>query len=612
MESSLKKKKFQIGGMTCINCQNKIERKLRCTKGVEKFNTSYNTGKSEVIYKSEIISFEDIESIISSLDYVVISEEKLVHNNKTRTVGILIIIISLYFLLEQLGILNLLTPSQIANQNMGYGMIFVIGLLTSVHCVAMCGGINLSQCIPRFSDKNENPGLSNTIRPAFLYNLGRVISYTIVGFLVGGLGSVIIFSNTTQGVLKLIAGVFMVIMGINMLNIFPWLRRFNPRLPKFFVRHVNDKKADSNSPLYIGLLNGLMPCGPLQAMQIYALSTGSPISGAISMFLFSLGTVPLMFGLGAISSVLGRKFTRKIMTAGAVLVVVLGMTMLSQGMSLSGLGSFELAFVDKTSEQLPLEENIEIIDGVRIVNSTLLSNRYPEITVQAGVPVKWIIDAPEGNINGCNYKIFIPEYDIEHEFSPGENIMEFIPTKVGIFPYSCWMGMIRSKINVVSSDSEIPAEIETPEQGGIILIEDQPKPIEAGYVIPTDEVTVAVFSDGLQKVAIEIESDRFKPAIIIIERYVETEWKVINNTLLDNNFVMNIPKYQQSLTLTEGENFLYMLPMDDFDFSNGESTFFGYVKVVDDINGFDMEEIKDEISQFKTMIWTTESLDDNN
>jgi hypothetical protein len=136
--------------------------------------------------------------------------------------------------------------------------------------------------------------------------------------------------------LKLVAGVFMVIMGINMLGIFPWLRRLNPRMPKFIAARIGMEKARSNSPLIVGLLNGLMPCGPLQAMQIYALSTGNPFAGALSMFLFSLGTVPLMFGLGALSSVLGRRFTQKVMTVGAVLVVVLGLSMFSQGWTLSG------------------------------------------------------------------------------------------------------------------------------------------------------------------------------------------------------------------------------------------------------------------------------------
>jgi plastocyanin domain-containing protein len=91
----------------------------------------------------------------------------------------------------------------------------------------------------------------------------------------------------------------------------------------------------------------------------------------------------------------------------------------------------------------------EIQNGVQIVRSTLLPNRYPAITVQQGIPVRWIINAPPGSINGCNNRFSIREYGIQHIFKPGENIIEFMPEKTGRFPYACWMNMIRSTITVV-------------------------------------------------------------------------------------------------------------------------------------------------------------------
>lgn len=120
------------------------------------------------------------------------------------------------------------------------------------------------------------------------------------------------------------AGVFMVILGINMLGIFPWLRRFQLQLPRFLVRNVNRKKAGSSQPFVIGLLNGMMPCGPLQSMQIVALASANPFAGALSMLAFSLGTVPLMLGLGSFVAMLGKRFSAKVMETGAVLVVVAG------------------------------------------------------------------------------------------------------------------------------------------------------------------------------------------------------------------------------------------------------------------------------------------------
>lgn len=450
MDANVKTKKLRIGGMTCVNCQNTIQKKLRNTAGIKKAEVSYNGGTAVITYDTDIISLGDITAVIKRLGYDVLNRTQPTTNSR-RTMGLLIIILSVYILIQQFGILNLLVPSQLAETNMGYGMMFVIGLITSVHCVAMCGGINLSQCIPQNGTIKEGSRFSS-LRPAFLYNLGRVISYTIVGFIVGALGSVITFSNTAQGGLKLVAGVFMVIMGINMLGIFPWLRRLNPRMPKIFANKINAEKVKSRSSFIVGMLNGLMPCGPLQAMQIYALSTGSPIAGALSMFLFSLGTVPLMFGLGVLSTVLSKKFTKKVMTVGAVFVVVLGLSMFSQGWSLAGF--IDLPFISGTSNNEGSESSVIVKDGVQVINSTLSPGSYPSITVQAGMPVKWVIDAPKGSINGCNYKLYINEYGIEHQFKSGENIIEFTPTKSGTFNYSCWMGMIRGTIAVTEANAK--------------------------------------------------------------------------------------------------------------------------------------------------------------
>jgi sulfite exporter TauE/SafE len=301
--------------------------------------------------------------------------------------------------------------------------------------------------------------------PSILYNAGRVVSYTIVGTIVGALGSVLTVSGRFQGVVQLAAGVFMVIMGINMLGIFPALRRFNLRMPKIFAKKIDEQKTANKNPLIIGLLNGFMPCGPLQAMQLYALSTGSPIRGGISMLLFSLGTVPLMFGIGALSSVLSKKFTARVMKIGAILVTVLGLTMFSNGWSLGGLPNpvdSLTAFINPASSASAnvgggAFESV-ISGGVQVVNSTLSSGRYPAITVQQGIPVRWTINAPQGSINGCNNRMIVREYGIEHRFQTGDNVIEFMPERTGKFSYSCWMGMIRSSITVVAEGETIAAD----------------------------------------------------------------------------------------------------------------------------------------------------------
>lgn len=496
MKSNEKQIRLRIGGMTCVHCQSKIEKVLRRTDGILSVSVSFTTGIADITWDTRKLSLGDINGIITKLGYQPLPEQGGERPDFGRVTGTLLIILCLYALFERLGILNYLVPGRLADTGMGYGMLFLTGLATSVHCVAMCGGINLSQCIPR-------PEGGRAFLPALLYNLGRVISYTAIGFLLGLVGFLIGggevgVSVLLQGILKLLAGSFMVIMGITMLGLFPGLRVLTPRMPKFLNEKLGTRRAKATGPLVVGLLNGLMPCGPLQSMQIVALASGNPVTGALSMLLFSLGTVPLMLGLGSLVAALGKKFAQAVNLVGAMLVAVLGLAMLSQGVSLSGLLSpdtlFEVIvvlFALGVAASIPFprkafryagmaavvcaaavfltfgskraipataaSDNAAPAAEAQIVTSTLSPGRYPSITVRAGTPVKWIIDAPAGSINGCNYRMLLPEYGITHTFQEGENILEFTPSETGTFSYSCWMGMIRGSI-LVTDDSTAAQE----------------------------------------------------------------------------------------------------------------------------------------------------------
>ncbi|MDR2922805.1 MAG: sulfite exporter TauE/SafE family protein [Treponema sp.] len=453
----LQERTFRVGGMTCVNCQNRIEKKLKETAGVKSVAVSYNTGEASVTYDAAQTSFDEISAVIEKLGYRM--PEGNGKNQILRIVGTLVIILALFMLMQTFGTSKLAASFPLAKEGMSYAMLLVIGLLTGVHCIAMCGGINLSQTLRKSGELEAESGEAapastySLLLPGILYNGGRLVSYTAVGVLVGALGSVITLSGRFQGVVQLAAGVFMVIMGINMLGLFPVLRRLSLRnlfrMPKSFAG-----KASGRGPLLIGFLNGFMPCGPLQAMQLYALSTGSPIRGGISMFLFCAGTIPLMFALGAISSALssvrGQTLSRRVMQAGALLVAALGLVMFSNGWTLSGFAN-KAASIKPASAQAGKNAFSPVIqNGEQIVNSTLQPGRYPAITVQQGIPVRWTIKAPPGSINGCNNRMIIPEYGIQYTFKQGDNVIKFTPAKTGRFLYSCWMSMIRSTITVLA------------------------------------------------------------------------------------------------------------------------------------------------------------------
>lgn len=481
----MKQELIEIGGMSCLNCQNRIETGIADLDGVQHVSVNYQTGQAKIEYDETRCDTDRIRDCVTALGYQVETREAKKKKLAWKTAIVLLVTFGLYVVLQRFGILNLLVPSKLANQHMGYGVLFVVGVLTSFHCIAMCGGIQLSQCMGTMGETHKKHA---AVRASLAYNLGRISGYTIVGAVLGGLSSVIgqtLNQNTLwQGVFKAVVGICMIVSAGKLIGIFPALRRLRIPLPKgiyqFFAK-------ENRAPFFVGILNSLMPCGPLQSMWIVALSTGNVLAGAWSMFFFAIGTVPMMLGVGTLLAGIGRKYAKQLTDAGAVVVAVMGFAMLSQGAALSGyisatwmiemIGAICLfgiwwnlplqrsahgcagagmivlflliCYMGTTSLRTRQVDNQAYVkDGVQYVHSELSSGKYPDITVQAGMPVEWVIDAPKGSINGCNYKIISRSFPIEHEFTEGENVITFEPEKRGVYEYTCWMGMIKANIIV--------------------------------------------------------------------------------------------------------------------------------------------------------------------
>ncbi len=440
------KKTLKIQGMTCGQCEKIIPKSLMKIDGVSEAQASFKHGTVQVVYDSEKTDQVQIHEAISRAGYEVLGDEQAGKRSGTLTplqmAGIGVLVAALYMLINRTVGFSFIPE---LDASMSYGMLFFVGLLTSLHCIAMCGGINLSQCLIPKSDGSTAPGW----KPSLLYNGGRVISYTIIGGIVGALGSVVSFSGGARGLVAILAGGFMVIMGINMLGLVPVLRKVQIRMPEG-IRNTLMGKTGERGPLVVGLLNGFMPCGPLQAMQLYALGTGSAAAGALSMFFFSLGTVPLMFGFGALSTLLSNRFTRNMLRFSAVLVILLGAVMMQRGFSLSGAAPLALPTGQPTvsEEDTPMAA-ARIENGVQIIQGEVEPSAYPAISVQKGVPVRFNLHVEAKNLNGCNSAIVIPAFNIQKKLEVGDNIIEFTPDKAGTYGYTCWMGMISSEITVI-------------------------------------------------------------------------------------------------------------------------------------------------------------------
>ena len=219
-------------------------------------------------------------------------------------------------------------------ENASLGLVFLVGLLTSTHCIGMCGGILLAQT----TDARGVTGRSKRgLIASSAYNGGRVVSYTAVGAVCGALGAVITYTPNIKSMVFTVAGALVLLIGLRMAGILPGLRPAETELPGACSLNARTRRRFAGQPLIIGLLTGVMPCGALSAMWLYAMSSGSAARGALVMLVFSLGTVPLLFLFGALQSFLPRGWMKYIVKGSAVLVVTLGLSMLVKGIRLFGM-----------------------------------------------------------------------------------------------------------------------------------------------------------------------------------------------------------------------------------------------------------------------------------
>ena len=172
------------------------------------------------------------------------------------------------------------------------------------------------------------------------------------------------------------------------------------------------------------------------------------------MFLFCLGTIPLMLGVGVIFNVLkGRKriILNKI---ASILIMLLSAVMLFRGLSTLGINYTGL-FNDYENYTAST-----IYKDYQEVKINLSYGSYDDVIVQKGVKVRLIINVLEKYLTGCNNVVTINEFNIKKELVVGENIIEFTPDKVGTYSMNCWMNMITNNIKVIDNEKYFEVKYE--------------------------------------------------------------------------------------------------------------------------------------------------------
>ena len=347
LKNSMEQKtyKFHIRGMHCKSCVLLTESELKEFPYISEVKASLKSSLVEVVGnfgdKTPEEVAEELSSVLHPHGYTLSVEkiEKKINWGEFKiAIPITLVFVALYIFLQKIGLVNLVNATRVS-----FGTAFVIGIIASLSsCMAVVGGLLLSMSasfakegdpstsFDKAQDKTLRAGTStklsvNKFKPAIMFHLGRIISFFILGGVIGAIGSAFQLNTYGTFVLGFIIAIVMLILGINLLDVFPWAKRLQPGMPKFLSRHAMgvSKLNHTLTPALVGIATFFLPCGFTQSMQLVALSTGNFTSGAMTMLAFALGTLPVL-GLLSFSSFSIRKSSKSgifFKTAGLVVIL---------------------------------------------------------------------------------------------------------------------------------------------------------------------------------------------------------------------------------------------------------------------------------------------------
>ena len=452
-----------IKGMHCKSCEILVEEQLMDIKGIKKATVDHRKDIAEIYYHGESPDLNAINGAIEKAGYSVGKEEKKGWFSKNKTdyqeLGLAaMFLVGLYFVLKGMGLTSLnILPS--SDSGVTTELIILIGLTAGFStCMALVGGLVLGLS-SRHNELHPEATTLEKFRPHLFFNLGRVLGYAFLGGILGLLGSAFQLSTFSLGILTIAVGLVMLIMGLQLIEIFPWANKLKLTLPKGISRALgiggHQKEYSHKSSIVLGASTFFLPCGFTQAMQVIAISTGSFLYGGVVMGLFALGTVPGLLSLGGITSTVRGAFARKFFKFAGLVVLLFALFNISNGLGLTGVN---LAYGQTKNININ-DPNVTLENGVQVVRMKELANGYSpnSFTIKQGVPVKWIIDAQAPY--SCASSLIMQKYNIRKNLVKGKNIIEFTPKEIGRIPFSCSMGMYTGAFNVVDKNSQTPSTI---------------------------------------------------------------------------------------------------------------------------------------------------------
>lgn len=336
--------------------------------------------------------------------------------------------------------------------------IFITGLLAGgLSCMAVQGGL-LATAIAQTQEERIKKNIkTSNIFPLLAFLVSKLIAYTLLGLVLGSLGSVFQLTLQMKVFFQIAVSVFMLGTALSILNVHPLFRYFIIQPPKFLTRLIRKQSRNKHvfAPVVLGAFTIFIPCGTTQAMMALSISSGNALAAASILFFFTLGTSPIFFVLGYFATRLGILFQKYFMKIAAFAIILLAIFNINNAVSLTG-SKFTLdnlmtniwsVIAWQPNEIYQTEEENPVNEQTIIINPE--GYKPDSFTVKKGTKVTIHLK----NINGtnCVQTFAIPDLGIEQVVPVGQvkDISFTAPNKTGQIYFMCSMGMYKGIINVI-------------------------------------------------------------------------------------------------------------------------------------------------------------------
>ena len=438
---------YYIKGMHCASCELLIEKELLDTKGVKYADASLSKGELniEVEPGQEKPKIKELNEKFKESGYSFSETPLETHKNGVilKTLGAACLAIVVFLFITNSGftsIVNITSDSSLL-------AFLVFGLVAGVSsCAAMVGGRVLSLSKQWMQDYQR----ADKATPHILFNLGRLISFALLGFLLGMLGKRFQISATITSIMILLVSAVMLVLALQMIGV-KYFNKFRISLPKSVSgKLLKEKSQKAAGPFVIGFLTFLLPCGFTIVTEGFAILSADPVKGGLIMLFFALGTAAPLLAIGLFSTKLlsNHNVSEKFQKAAGLLIIFFVLYNIN----------FQFGVLRFVEERFGLEapttattsapaQNAQVIKSVFTVANDIQPSTFE---VKVGQPVRFEVEVQE-NGYGCMSTIMVPGlWQKALTLRKGQTlVMEFTPSKTGVYQITCAMGVPRGTIKVV-------------------------------------------------------------------------------------------------------------------------------------------------------------------